>query len=141
MPTLLSINNYHYVRGGAEAVFLAHNEMFAESGWDVIPFCMKHDKNVASDWEKYFVDEIELGSNDNFPARLRKSAKAIYSREAQKKIGRLVSELKPDLAHGHNIYHHISPAILSTLGKKGHPHTAHAARPETGMPGLSNDHP
>ncbi len=121
MSTLLSINNYHYVRGGAEAVFLAHNEMFAAAGWNVVPFSMKHDKNVASDWEKYFVDEIELGSDDHFVERLGKSFKAIYSREAQKKISRLLSEVKPDVAHGHNIYHHISPAILSTLGKKGIP--------------------
>jgi len=115
MPTLLSINNYHYVRGGAEAVFLAHNEMFAESGWDVVPFSMKHDKNEPSEWEEYFVDEIELGSSYGFGERLGKSFRAIYSREAQARIGRLLLTTKPDIAHGHNIYHHISPAILSTL--------------------------
>jgi len=121
MPTLLSINNYHYRRGGAESVFLAHNELFAQSGWEVVPFCMKHEGNLPSDWEQHFVDEIELGATYNFTERLRKSAKAIYSWEAQKKIGRLLHDVKPDLAHGHNIYHHISPAILSTLSKKGIP--------------------
>ena len=121
MPTLLSINNYHYVRGGAEAVFLAHNDMFAEAGWDVVPFCMLHDKNLASDWQSHFVDEIELGSDYGFFERLGKSIKAIYSKEAQKKIGRLLQQVKPDLAHGHNIYHHISPAILPTLSKSGVP--------------------
>ncbi len=85
MPTLLSINNYYYVRGGAESVFLAHNELFAQSGWEVVPFCMKHERNLPSDWEQYFVDEIEFGSNYNFIERLRKSVKAMYSREAQKK--------------------------------------------------------
>ncbi len=121
MPTLLSINNYYYVRGGAEAVFLAHNEIFASAGWEVVPFCMNHDKNLASDWREYFVDEIELGSNDSVAGRLRNSVKAIYSREAQKKVGRLLHKLNPDLAHGHNIYHHISPSILSTLSKNGIP--------------------
>lgn len=117
MPTLLSINNYHYVRGGAEAVFLAHNEMFAQAGWDVVPFSMKHDKNLSSEWEDHFVDEIELGSDYGFGERLAKSFKAIYSKEAQKKIARILADVKPDIAHGHNIYHHLSPAILSTLGK------------------------
>jgi len=121
MPTLLSINNYHYVRGGAEAVFLAHNEMFAKAGWDVVPFCMQHDKNRATEWQEYFVDEIELGSNYSFSERLGKSLKAIYSKEAQKKVGRLLEAVQPDLAHGHNIYHHISPAILSSLNKSGVP--------------------
>jgi len=121
MPTLLSINNYHYVRGGAESVFLAHNELFAQSGWEVVSFCMKHGANLSSDWEQYFVDEIEFGPSYNFTERLRKSVKAMYSWEAQKKIGRLLHDVKPDLAHGHNICHHISPAILSTLSKKGIP--------------------
>jgi len=102
-------------------VFLAHNELFAQSGWEVVPFCMKHDKNLPSEWEQYFVDEIELGSNYNFIERLSKSLKAIYSWEAQKKIDHLLHAVRPDLAHGHNIYHHISPAILSTLTKKGIP--------------------
>lgn len=121
MPTLLSINNYHYIRGGAEAVFLAHNEMFEQLGWEVVPFSMKHEKNQHSDWSDYFVEEIELDSHYGIFERARKSAKAIYSREAQKKIDRLVEIAKPDIAHGHNIYHHISPAILSRLKNAGIP--------------------
>jgi glycosyltransferase involved in cell wall biosynthesis len=121
MTTLLSINNYHYVRGGAEFVFLAHNEMFTDLGWNVVPFCMKHDSNQASDWEDYFVDEIELGSEYGSANRFKKSLRAIYSREAQDKIGRLIKTVRPDVAHGHNIYHHISPSILSTLNRAGIP--------------------
>ena len=70
MPTLLSINNYHYVRGGAEFVFLEHNKMFKDLGWEVVPFSMKHKSNLDSAWEDYFVDEIELGSEYGFVERL-----------------------------------------------------------------------
>jgi glycosyltransferase involved in cell wall biosynthesis len=121
MPTLLSINNYHYVRGGAEFVFLAHNDILADTGWDVIPFCMKHERNLPSEWEDYFVEEIELGEDYGFAEKLSKSFKAIYSREAQKKLLRLIQTVQPDLAHGHNIYHHLSPSILSTLAGNGVP--------------------
>ena len=60
---------------------------------------MKHEGNLPSNWEQHFVDEIEPGSTYNFTERFRKSAKAINSREAQKKIGRLLHDVKPDLAH------------------------------------------
>ena len=33
---LLAINNYHYRRGGAEVVFLEHNRLMEEIGWDVL---------------------------------------------------------------------------------------------------------
>jgi glycosyltransferase involved in cell wall biosynthesis len=121
MPTLLSINNYHYVRGGAEAVFLAHNDIFQNAGWRVVPFSMQHEKNLPSEWQDRFVDEIKLGKTYGFAERLAKSARAMYSREAQRKIGDLVRDIGPDVAHCHNIYHHISPSILSTLGNNGIP--------------------
>lgn len=121
MKSLISINNYHYIRGGAEAVFLAHNEMFSADGWNVIPFCMHHENNLPSQWGDYFVDEIELGSDYGPLERARKSLRAIYSREAQQKIGALVDSTSPTIAHAHNIYHHISPSILSTLRGRGVP--------------------
>jgi len=121
MKTLLSINNYYYTRGGAEAVFLAHNEMFESHGWGVVPFCMQHEKNLPSEWDKYFVEEIELGHPYGPFERLHKSLKAIYSHEAKRKIGQVIDQVEPTIAHGHNIYHHISPAILSTLQAKGIP--------------------
>jgi glycosyltransferase involved in cell wall biosynthesis len=121
MGTLLSINNYNYCRGGAETVFLAHNEIFRSHQWQVALFCMQHEKNEPSEWDDYFVEEIEKDSSYGPLRGLAKSLKAIYSWEAKKKIERLVDEIAPDIAHGHNIYHHISPAILSSLKKKSIP--------------------
>ena len=119
MKTLLAINNYYYTRGGAESVFLAHNEMFEDQGWRVVPFCMQHEENNQSEWGKYFVEEIELGRPYGPLERLQKSLKAIYSHEAKRKIEQVIDLVSPTIAHGHNIYHHISPSILSTLTTGG----------------------
>ena len=121
MSTLLSINNYNYVRGGAEFVFLNHNQIFSDSGWDIVSFCMRHAKNETSQWEKYFVDEIELSEDYGLYGKAVKSVKAIYSREARTKLKHLISDTRPDVAHAHNIYHHISPSILSVLREHGIP--------------------
>ena len=47
-PCLLSINNYFYPRGGAEVLFLEQNRMFEDIGWQVVPFAMRHSRNLPT---------------------------------------------------------------------------------------------
>lgn len=121
MPTLLSINNYHYYRGGAETVFLEQNKMLAAQGWEVVPFAMHHPRNLETPWSKYFVDEIEFGSNYSFAKKLARAPKVIYSFEARRKLSALIDVVRPDVCHAHNLYNHISPSILSLLHARGIP--------------------
>ena len=114
-PTLLTVNNYHYPRGGAEVVFLEQNRLFAARGFEVVPFCMTHTDNLPSPYSDYFVDEIEFGSNYSLLESALRVPKVIYSTEAQNKLNRLIDKTAPNAAQLHNIYHHISPSILSTL--------------------------
>jgi glycosyltransferase involved in cell wall biosynthesis len=120
--TLLSVNNYYYARGGAEVAFLRHNGMLSDAGWSVVPFCMKHENNRIDEWNDDFVDEIEFGrENEGLLTKVRKSAKAVYSFEARKKVERVIDRVGPDLCHAHNIYHHISPSILGVIRRRGVP--------------------
>ena len=119
--TLLSVNNYNYARGGAESVFLNHNQLFRDEGWRVVPFAMNHPNNEPSEFESYFVDEIEFGADYSFVEKLSMAPKVIYSVEAKKKIRKLIDEVRPDLCHAHNIYHHLSPSILSAAKDRGLP--------------------
>lgn len=118
---LLAINNYHYRRGGAEAVFFDHMRLFADAGWDVVPFAMRHEDNQPSLWSEYFVSEIEYGRQAGLLRRIEQAASVIYSREAQKNIGQLIEKARPSIAHAHNVYHHLSPAIFPTLKAAGIP--------------------
>ena len=118
---LLAINNYFYRRGGAEAVFFDHMAMFANIGWEVAPFAMQHEQNEPSPWSDYFVSEIEYGNKTSFPRKIAQAASIIYSREAQRNITRLIETMRPSIAHAHNVYHHLSPSIFSTLKAAGIP--------------------
>ena len=120
-PTLLSVNNYHYPRGGAEVVFLEHNRLFEEAAWRVVPFSMHHRLNRPSEWDRHFVDEIEFASSYSPVETLRKAVKSVYSFEARRKIRELIDLTAPDVCHAHNIYHHLSPAILPVVAAKGIP--------------------
>jgi glycosyltransferase involved in cell wall biosynthesis len=121
MTTLLSINNYYYYRGGAETVFLEQNKMFRECGWNVVPFAMKNSQNLESAWSKYFVDDIEFGERYSLAEKLSRIPKVIYSFEARRNLARVITASRPDVCHVHNIYHHISPAILSLLKRRNVP--------------------
>lgn len=120
-PRLLNINNYFYRRGGAEAVFLDHSTLFEEAGWDVVPFSMQHEKNLPSPWSDHFVSEIEYGREAGGLGKVLQASKVIYSFEAQSRLKKLMAEAPPDVAHAHNVYHHLSPAIFSTLKAAGIP--------------------
>ena len=121
MPTLLSINNYYYRRGGAEVVFLEQNRLFEEIGWQVVPFAMRHADNLPTQWQDYFVDEIEFGSDYSLLEKATRASKVIYSFEARKKIAILAEKVQPNVAHAHNVYHHISPVIFGKLKALGIP--------------------
>ena len=121
MPTLLSINNYFYRRGGAEVVFLEQNRLLEEAGWDIVPFAMRHDKNLPSPWSEFFVEEIEFGEAYSLREKAVRALKITYSMEARRNIKRLLERANPDVAHAHNVYHHISPSFFEVLHARGVP--------------------
>ena len=121
MSRLLAINNYYYDRGGSEAIFFAHNRMLEELGWDIVPFSMQHPGNHATPWSKYFIDDLEMHGDYSLLQKVSRLPKVIYSFEARRKLGELIDKVRPDLAHAHNIYHHISPSILGLLKSRGIP--------------------
>lgn len=121
MPRLLSINTYHYRRGGSDAVFFEHDALFRDIGWDTSVFTMHHPRNEPSEWSDYFANEIEFGHQYGLMDKLRMAGKIIWSLEAKEKINRLLDRFPADVAHAHCIYHHLSPSVLSACHERGIP--------------------
>jgi glycosyltransferase involved in cell wall biosynthesis len=120
-PCLLSINNYFYPRGGAEVLFLEQNRLFESAGWQVVPFAMRHPQNLPTPWADYFPDEIEFGRSYGFATKLLHAQRVIFSLQSRRRLRALLKQVRPRIAHAHNIYHHLSPSILPTLRKAGIP--------------------
>ena len=118
---LLAINNYYYPRGGAEVLFLEHNRLFENIGWQVVPFSMRHAKNLPTPWSNYFPDEIEFGADYGLAAKLIRAPRVIYSLQARARMRELLDAVAPRIAHIHNIYHHLSPSVLPLLKERGIP--------------------
>ena len=116
---LLAINNYYYSRGGADVLFLEHNRMMERIGWQVVPFAMRHPKNLDTPWSDYFPDEIEFGSSYSLGDKLIRAPRVIYSMQTRRNMSRLLNAIDPSIAHIHNIYHHLSPSFLPLLKQRG----------------------
>lgn len=118
---LLAINNYYYRRGGAEVLFLEHNRMFENIGWQVVPFAMRHPNNLPTSWSEFFPDEIEFGADYSLAGKLARAPRVVYSGQARKRLRGLLDQVRPLIAHVHNIYHHLSPSFLPLLHERGIP--------------------
>ncbi|KKP79455.1 MAG: hypothetical protein A2271_04230 [Candidatus Moranbacteria bacterium RIFOXYA12_FULL_35_19] len=117
---ILEINKFNYLRRGAEKHYLDVIALLKSHSHQVAVFSMKHPNNIPSVWEKYFVSNVGFGEKDSVFSKL-KGLFRIYSFEAKIKIRKLLDDFKPDVVHIHNIYHHISPSILSEIKKRDIP--------------------
>jgi glycosyltransferase involved in cell wall biosynthesis len=85
---------------------------------------MLDDRNLPSDYEKYFVENVdfsEVSQDVNLARRFKAATRVVYSLEAKKNVRRLIENTKPNLAHVQNIAHHLSPSILPGIKKYGLP--------------------
>lgn len=114
---ILQVNKFFYRRGGAETHFFDVIDLLAAHGHDVIPWSMKDPANAASKYEKYFLDPIDFQKREPWPRELEKVGHLLYSREASQKLDRLLNDIKIDIAHLHNVYHHFSPSIFAVFKK------------------------
>jgi len=121
MPNLLSINAYHYVRGGADVCYFEHAALFERQGWGASYFSMHHDENLPSPDSSYFAENIDYHKPGPKLQKLLHAGRIVYSFEARGKIGALLDSRRIDIAHVHNIYHHQSPSILAELKRRGIP--------------------
>lgn len=121
MKRLLSVNSYHYRRGGSDVVYLEHARLMQGLGFEPAYFSMHHPRNEPTPWSEFFVDEIEFGHAYSLGQKFAKAGKVIYSFEARDKLNRLLDRFPADIAHLHCIYHHLSPSILPLLSQRGIP--------------------
>lgn len=96
-------------------------KLFRAKGWKVVPFAMQHKENLVDPFSEYFVEEIEFGQSYGPVETIVKAGKVIYSLEAREKLNRLLDKPQPHISHLHNIYHHISPSILSVFKERDIP--------------------
>jgi glycosyltransferase involved in cell wall biosynthesis len=118
---VLLVNKFFYRRAGAETAFFNLAELLESRGHSVVPFSTRHPENLRSPYEGDFALYSELDGPSSVLQSVRAARDFLYSWEARGKIERIIEREKPDVAHLHNIYHHLSPSILGPLRKHSIP--------------------
>ena len=117
---ILICNKFFFPFGGTERYLFDLRTGLSALGYTVIDFSTKHISNIHSTYSDFFVSNIDLSKISflSFAHNLNLAINFIYSFEAKNNIEQLIDKYRPDVAHLHNIYHHLSTSILNVLRRK-----------------------
>ncbi len=120
---ILVVNNNFFLRGGAERAFFDMINILEKKGHKVAHFSSKTKEDRQSPWEKYFVKYNELSDSSKFGTfeKMKIVSRIWYNFETRRKLRELIKEFQPEVAHLHNIFHHLSPSVIDELKKQGVP--------------------
>lgn len=119
---ILQANKFFYARGGAETVLFETIDGLRARDHHVAEFAMHHPKNLPSDYSSYFASEVpELLGQQSLAAQWKTFERLFYSSEINAKLTALVKNEKIQIAHFHNMYHHLSASSFTTMFKLGIP--------------------
>lgn len=118
---IMQVNRFWRVHGGSERYVFELSRMLAERGHEIIPFAMKDEDNEPSRYSTLFVSPVDITDPYRVPVWRWAgiASRILYSKEARNRISVLADLTYPDVAHLHNIYHYLSPSILTPLRRRG----------------------
>lgn len=119
---ILICNKYNFEFSGTEVYLFELARLLEAHGHEVAWFSMAHPRNTHSACEHHFVPFADFREPRlKLWKRARLAERAIYYREARRRLALLAKDFRPDVAHVRNIYHHLSPSILWELRARGVP--------------------
>jgi glycosyltransferase involved in cell wall biosynthesis len=119
---ILYCNKYNFPFSGTEVYLFDLMQMMAARGHQVALFSMADKRGGPTPYDRYFVPHINFkDSKHSLLERVRLAAHAVYSRKARYRLGQMIDEFRPDVAHVRNIYHHLSPSVFWELKQRGIP--------------------
>lgn len=103
-------------------------QLLEKEGHEVIPFSVKHNKNVETPYEKYFLSPIGTGDEvyanqvkKDFRSVIKGFCRTVYSFEAKSNFEKLLKVVKPDIIYILCVQTNISYSIIDVASKMGIP--------------------
>jgi glycosyltransferase involved in cell wall biosynthesis len=117
---VLQVNNFHYYGSGTDRIYLETGKLLKSKGHEVYYFSTSDEKNIPSEQDRYFVNNFNF-LNASKTEQIKSLGRFIYSKAVKKNLERLITDLKPDLAHLHIFFGRLSNSILPVLRKHNIP--------------------
>jgi len=119
---VLHVNKFLYRKGGAEGYMEDLGSLQERAGATVGYWGMEHPENTHVELADTFPSFVEF--DDPPPGvveRTKMVGRMVWSLQAQRGMAAAIEAFRPDVAHLHNVYHQLSPSILSALHRAGVP--------------------
>ncbi len=120
---ILLVNKFLYPNGGSETYMFKLGEYLANQGHKVEYFGMEHNKNCVGNSINQYTSNMDF-HNARLIQKITYPFKTIYSKEAKKKITKVLENFKPEVLHLNNFSYQLTPSILLAIKewrKKGNP--------------------
>lgn len=117
----LFLNNYHYLRGGAERIFFDEMNILRTNGHIVSSFSRAHSRNIPATFSSYFPIDIKTSSVEVSWNSLRTAKEVIWSAESKRALDKFLLCKQFDIAHAHNIYGRLTSSVLDLLRERSIP--------------------
>lgn len=118
---ILHVNKFLYRRGGAEGYMLDVAALQAERGCEVAFWGTDHPETPPQRYQSLLAPYAELEPAPRGLPGVVAAGRTLWSETARRRLAAVLDDFRPDVAHLHNIYHHLSPSILQALRTRGVP--------------------
>ena len=116
---ILHVNKFFDRRDGVDIYLDQLMRHQAERGHEVHVLATRAPTNVQTPDERYFVHRFNYAKSDGIREDIKKASAFLWNREAMRAMDRMLREIRPDLIHLHNIYHHLTTSILAPIRTSG----------------------
>lgn len=125
---ILIVNYRYFVSGGPEKYLFNIKELLEQNGHTVYPFSVHSNKNVKTEYDKYFVNPIG-GRDAVYYEDCKKTPKtiwqmltrSIYSVEVKKALKKMIADVSPDIVYIIHFVNKLSPSVIDAAKEMGVP--------------------
>ncbi len=107
---ILMVNKYLMPKGGAETYVFEVGKQLDRMGHQVQYFGMDHPKRIVGNRAGVYVKYMDFHSSGL--AKLTYPLHIIYSREAKRKIMKVIADFQPDIVHLNNFNYQLTPSVI-----------------------------
>lgn len=112
---ILMVNKFLYPNGGSETYIFSLGKQLCKMGHEVQYFGMEHEGRVVGNHAESYTSDMDFHTGKL--SKLFYPFKIIYSREARRKIRKVLDDFQPDAVHLNNFNFQLTPSILYEIAK------------------------
>ena len=112
---ILIVNKFLYLNGGSETYIFGIGRELTRLGHEVQYFGMEHEENIVGNKVGSYTSGMNFHGSSL--SKITYPFKIIYSKEARKRIRKVLDDFRPDVVHLNNINFQITPSVIEEIKK------------------------